>query len=71
MAAFVQSTFVSGKGKKKEKRGKKDKKVNNELRLKEKVPEEEIIKKNIERLREYKAKNKVKDTVLNAILREK
>lgn len=38
MAAFVQSTFVSGKGKKKEKRGKKDKKVNNELRLKEKVP---------------------------------
>jgi len=41
------------------------------LRLKEKVPEEEIVKKNIERLKEYKAKNKVKDTVLNAILREK
>lgn len=29
MAAFVQSTFVSGKSKKKEKRAKKEKKVNN------------------------------------------
>jgi hypothetical protein len=43
--------------------------VNQELRLKTKVPEGDIIKQNLESLKQYKAKNKIKDSIVETIVK--
>jgi hypothetical protein len=38
------------------------------LRLKTKVPEEEVVRQNLESLKEYKAKNKIKSSIIETII---
>lgn len=54
---------------KKNRKLKKKRQGTTELRLKTKVPEEEIVRQNIEKLKEYREKNTIKSNVVEAILK--
>lgn len=54
---------------KKNRKLKKKRQGTTELRLKTKVPEEEIVRQNIEKLKEYREKNTIKSNVVEGILK--
>ena len=72
MKEFVERTFA-GVGKSKVRQGKKGKGKkggNKQLRLKEKTPEEEVVRQNIAKLIEQRQKNTIKSNVVENVIKQ-
>ena len=72
MKEFVERTFA-GVGKSKVRQGKKGKGKkggNKQLRLKEKTPEEEVVRHNIAKLIEQRQKNTIKSNVVENVIKQ-